>query len=90
MDEISEQFNLNSDEAEFYGTILIKGRALSNSLAAYLDKKLNNVEKMISSLLEKKLIKQASGIVPRYIPLPPFPGSIQYLGGYCLKIDNVN
>ncbi|MHA1746697.1 MAG: hypothetical protein ACTSWW_11910 [Promethearchaeota archaeon] len=86
MEEITTQLNLSETASQIFNVILMKGCVSASSVAIYLDMKVKSVESEISDLEKKKLVRKASGKVPRYIPLPPFRGFINYLGEYTKDI----
>ncbi|XEO75454.1 hypothetical protein WKT22_00472 [Candidatus Lokiarchaeum ossiferum] len=86
MEEFSAQLDISEDTQKVYGMVIMRGCITASSIASYLDMDISKAEQAISELKEKQLIKEASGIIPRYIPLPPLKGFTSYLGSYSDKI----
>ncbi len=87
MEEITTQLNLDDDQRKIYNIILMKGCVSVSSVSVYLEMDPGHVEKTIEVLEKKHLIRKASGIIPRYIPLPPYEGFVKYLTNYSENMD---
>lgn len=87
MEDILSDLNLSESAQKIFGITLIKGTLTAESISSFLDLDLKAVKRGLKELSNKNLVKQVSGVIPRYISLPPIESFIQYLGTYKNSMD---
>ena len=89
LEEITAQFNLSKSTQKIFTIALMKGCVSPSTIASILGYELKTVKKGLKDLENKQLVKQISGITPRYIPLPPIKGFIDYINEYSDEINGI-
>ncbi|MHA1339001.1 MAG: hypothetical protein ACTSRZ_03290 [Promethearchaeota archaeon] len=71
-EEIAKISNLNKDELKLYSYAVARGYMTKSMVLGAFKWSEKKATELIDSLVEKKVLKQISGVVPRYIPISPF------------------